>query len=393
MSSEGLMEIEELDEESTIAILKKMGIKDVDLSLPSQKKTKSKRAKLIDNESSTTASNTNEEIEEANLENVTAAPVNNRTYIIGASKDILQTLPPLSDAWKKLSDELDLAAPLVHALRALKFNAPTRIQADCIPPAIAHRADVVGAAETGSGKTLAFAIPVVQNALRSFPDFPPPSLNALVILPSRELAQQVAEVFKKLTMFATHLRTVTIVGGLSEEKQKRQLKQTPSFAIGTPGRLLALMKDFTEVQDESDSENQGGKILKRLSALSDLSGLRSLVLDESDRLIEAGHFKELDDILAEVYKQVLVTKSDRLQTFVFSATLSLAQRQGKSKKAMAIADGEADFVNGINNNKNKNKDGKQTTEDRVDELMRRVKLRERKLHVCSFRERFCFRNF
>ncbi|CAM6046951.1 unnamed protein product [Sphagnum compactum] len=195
--------------------------------------------------------------------------------------------------------ELRIHPLLLKALSALGFREPTPVQKACIPAAAHQGKDVIGAAETGSGKTLAFSIPILQRLLDEQDkvlrqtDYSGQSeeisgqvkkhsgagspLRALIITPTRELALQVCEHVRAAAKF-TSIKVVPIVGGMAAQKQQRLLKQQPHIVVGTPGRLWELMS--------------GGE-----SHLLELSLLSFFVLDEADRMVEKGHFQELQSII------------------------------------------------------------------------------------------------
>lgn len=178
---------------------------------------------------------------------------------------------------------------LVSALTALGIRTPTPVQNACIPPALASR-NVVGAAETGTGKTAAFALPILQ-ALA--PD--PRGLFAVVLTPTRELAFQIAQVFRALGAPAG-LRAEVLVGGVDELAQKTALARRPHVVIATPGRLALLIKGNAGVE-------------------MDLAKTRFLVVDEADRLLEEEYIADLATVLDAA------SAADR-QTLLFSATMT-----------------------------------------------------------------------
>ncbi|KAG5531095.1 hypothetical protein RHGRI_025898 [Rhododendron griersonianum] len=232
-------------------------------------------------------------------------------------------------------NELRLHPLLMESIFRLRFKTPTPIQKACIPPAAHQGKDVIGAAETGSGKTLAFGLPILQRLLEeqekdnnlvaekgeAVEKIAPRSLlRALIITPTRELALQVSNHLKEVAK-GTNTRVVPIVGGMSTEKQERLLQERPEIVVGTPGRLWELMS--------------GGEI-----HLIELHSLSFFVLDEADRMIENGHFRELQSIIDilpmtsgsdEGHPQntqncttVASFQRKKRQTFVFSATLALS---------------------------------------------------------------------
>ncbi|EKX44561.1 hypothetical protein GUITHDRAFT_109675 [Guillardia theta CCMP2712] len=170
---------------------------------------------------------------------------------------------------------------LVKALKEQGFEQPTAIQELVIPAAMAKRQDIFGAAETGSGKTLAFALPMLQRILDSHNfsgiDAKERKLAGLVLSPTRELAIQVRDHIVAAARF-TKIKVVAVVGGLSMQKQQRQLAMHPHIVVGTPGRLWEQMRLGNEY-------------------LRELNMLLCLVIDEADRMMETGHFQELENIL------------------------------------------------------------------------------------------------
>ena len=182
-------------------------------------------------------------------------------------------------AWRSLK----LLPDTLAALSSLKFSRPTPIQEATIPEILAGH-DVIGKASTGSGKTLAFGIPILEAFLerreslpRSKEDTKPPL--ALILSPTRELAHQLDKHLTALCSNGIFESPVvaTVTGGLAVQKQQRKLRHA-DVVIGTPGRLWEVI-----------SEGQG--IMKALKAI------KFLVVDEADRLLSEGHFKEVEEIL------------------------------------------------------------------------------------------------
>ncbi|MGH9662902.1 MAG: DEAD/DEAH box helicase, partial [Bryobacteraceae bacterium] len=182
--------------------------------------------------------------------------------------------------------ELSLSALLQRNLADLGFVKPTAVQAGAIPVALSGR-DVVATAQTGTGKTLAFVLPLLE-ALNSTPR--QPGVGALILSPTRELAMQSQETFTRLAA-GTGIRSAVVVGGLSEQAQLRAIRCGATVLIATPGRLA----DFLE---------------RKLIALS---GVRMLVLDEADRMLDMGFLPTIKRLLA-------ATPASR-QTLFFSATI------------------------------------------------------------------------
>src|SRR5690606_1034332 len=187
-------------------------------------------------------------------------------------------------------EDLSLAPALLAAVRDAGFTAPTTIQAQAIPLALAGR-DVLGCAQTGTGKTAAFALPIVQRLLAA----PPPDagtrpIRALVLSPTRELATQIGDAF---AAFGDRLgiRHAVVYGGVSDGPQRRALRRGADVLVATPGRLEDL--------------RQAGEI--------DLRRVRVAVLDEADRMLDRGFVAAVRRILA-------ATPRER-QTLLFSATM------------------------------------------------------------------------
>ena len=168
---------------------------------------------------------------------------------------------------------LGLAPALLRAVRDQGYHAPTAVQAAALPPALAGR-DLLALAQTGSGKTMAFALPLLQRLL----DAPPrPGPQALVLAPTRELAEQTAEVLRGLAAsLPRRLKIALAFGGVSINPQLMALRGGCDLMVATPGRLLDLL-DHNGLQ---------------------LAGVQCLVLDEADRLLGAGFADELQRVLA-----------------------------------------------------------------------------------------------
>lgn len=192
--------------------------------------------------------------------------------------------------WKRFNLEL----PLLQGLKAAGFDQPMPIQAAALDALLLQgKRDILGAAPTGSGKTLAFGLPLLNHIIKS----PRTAGAGLIIVPTRELAVQIEKHLKLVARFAK-IKIATVVGGLSQEKQNRQLKSNPDLIIATPGRLNELM-EFDQ-------------LVRGL-----VSRVKFLILDEADRMVQVGHFKELDDILSRILKH----SNEARQVLLFSATL------------------------------------------------------------------------
>lgn len=185
-------------------------------------------------------------------------------------------------------EDLKLCQELCDTAKKAGWKFPTRIQAATVPVVMANR-DAVGVAQTGSGKTGAFVLPLTDWLLRQAKA---PHFAVLVMVPTRELAHQVAAQFLMLGE-PIGLRVVTLVGGVDMVTQACELSQKPHVIVGTPGRI----KDHLQ--------NTKGFFLRKLKAL---------VLDEADRMLDMDYEKEIDAILEHL-------PTER-QTLLFSATLS-----------------------------------------------------------------------
>ncbi|KFB49192.1 AGAP009808-PA-like protein [Anopheles sinensis] len=183
-------------------------------------------------------------------------------------------------------EDLGLIDTLCQACRGLKWKAPSKIQREAIPLALAGK-DIIGLAETGSGKTGAFAIPILQALLDN-----PQRYFAIVLTPTRELAFQISEQFEALGA-TIGIKCCVIVGGMDLVTQAIQLARKPHIIIATPGRLVDHL------------ENTKGFNLK---------AVRYLVMDEADRILNM-------DFEVEVNKILKVIPRER-RTFLFSATMT-----------------------------------------------------------------------
>jgi len=201
--------------------------------------------------------------------------------------------------------EMGLNPALNTVLDTLNFTTPTPIQAQTIPAAVAGK-DILGSAQTGTGKTLAFTVPLIQHLLRA------PSDMALVMAPTRELAQQITTTVRQLAHKDRNLRSALLIGGDSFGKQVQQLRDA-RIIVGTPGRILDHLKRNTLKADR----------------------FRFLVLDETDRMFDMGFEQQIDRVIQHI-------PQDR-QTLMFSATLppaviKTASRYLQNPERVAIGD-------------------------------------------------------
>lgn len=190
---------------------------------------------------------------------------------------------------------LGLLEPLLRALAELDYQTPTPIQQQAIPAVLKGR-DLLAAAQTGTGKTAGFALPLLQRLVTDGPPVAPNAVRALILVPTRELAEQV---HASLRAYGQHLplRTLAAYGGVSINPQMMRLRKGVDVLVATPGRLLDLFRQ------NAVKFNQ----------------LQVLVLDEADRMLDLGFARELDELF--------VMLPQRRQTLLFSATFSEAVRQ------------------------------------------------------------------
>ena len=202
-------------------------------------------------------------------------------------------------------EDFNLRPELVQAINALGYTQPTPIQAGIIP-LMQSGHDVTGQAQTGTGKTAAFALPILDR-IEADQRLP----QALVVAPTRELALQVTEMIQTLGQFMD-VHVLTVYGGTSYTQQLNQLRRGVQVVVGTPGRILDLIKR--------------GRL--------DLTEVRTVVLDEADEMLSMGFVEDVEAILA-------ATPNER-QTTLFSATLpprirELARKFLQNPKTIAIA--------------------------------------------------------
>ena len=201
--------------------------------------------------------------------------------------------------------ELGLSAPVLQALNAIGYESPSPIQAATIP-ALLGGGDVLGQAQTGTGKTAAFALPILSRL-----DLQQREPQALVMVPTRELAIQVAEAFQKYAAGLRGFHVLPIYGGQSYVPQLAALKRGAHVVVGTPGRI-------------TDHLDRGTLTL---------AGIRHVVLDEADEMLAMGFVDAIEAILAKV-------PAER-QVALFSATMAppirrIAQRHLREPREITI---------------------------------------------------------
>src|SRR3989344_4215434 len=191
-------------------------------------------------------------------------------------------------------DELNLSSELLRTIQGIGLTTPTEIQEKSIPSVLKGN-DVIGESATGSGKTLVFGCGILENVT------PNKGLQALVLVPTRELAEQVKESLNELSQ-NKKLKVTAVYGGVSINPQMTALKRT-EIVVATPGRLFDHMKQRT----------------------IDLSKIKILVLDEADRMLDMGFIRDVEKIIQRCQKE--------RQTMFFSATIS-SEIQRLSNKYM-----------------------------------------------------------
>jgi len=192
-------------------------------------------------------------------------------------------------------DALPLIEPIKRALHEKKYTVPSPIQAKAIPHLLEGK-DLVGCAQTGTGKTAAFALPILQRLHGHGKSAGPGRVRSLILTPTRELANQIAESFEA---YGRHLslKYTVVFGGVGQNPQVSRLKHGVDILVATPGRLLDLMQ-------------QGHVSLDRVEIF---------VLDEADRMLDMGFIRDVRKIMEKLPK--------RRQSLLFSATMPDAIRE------------------------------------------------------------------
>lgn len=185
--------------------------------------------------------------------------------------------------------DFPLNAELKRRIKERGYSIPTEIQDKTIQHTLTGK-DLIGIAGTGTGKTGAFLIPLIDRLLTSSRDF-----DSLIITPTRELALQIEDEFKKLTK-GTKLTSTTLIGGTNMNKSLAALSRPSHVVIGTPGRMMDMA--------------QRGKL--------DFKKFPVLVLDEFDRMLDMGFIRDIERIIGQM--------TSRKQTLLFSATMPASQR-------------------------------------------------------------------
>jgi ATP-dependent RNA helicase RhlE len=206
--------------------------------------------------------------------------------------------------------ELNIIAPILQAIENEGYEVPSPIQEQAIP-ILCEGKDILGSAQTGTGKTLAFAVPILQGLYQQHMNpSVKPVIQALILAPTRELAEQIKESFRQYGK-NLRIRADVIYGGVSQKNQEIALRKGVDVLIATPGRLMDLM-------------NQN---------LVHLDHVKYLVLDEADRMLDMGFIKDVKKIVSYI--------PEERQTALFSATvpndiLSLANSLLKDPIRIAV---------------------------------------------------------
>ncbi len=205
-------------------------------------------------------------------------------------------------------EQLGISPELLRALKKIGFHTPTPIQSAVIPVLLSSVENIIAKAQTGTGKTAAFGLPVIQQI-----DTSDPSVQALILSPTRELALQIASDLEDFSRYVKKLNIAVVYGGSSIDTQIRKLQKGAQIVVGTPGRTLDLI-------------NRGNL---------DVRNIRFLVLDEADEMLNMGFKPELDAILANTPQ----TK----QNLLFSATMppairSIARKYFKNAREISVSD-------------------------------------------------------
>jgi ATP-dependent RNA helicase DeaD len=184
-------------------------------------------------------------------------------------------------------EEFGLHENIVKAIREINFITPTPIQKQVIPFLLSSHQDLVALAQTGTGKTAAFGLPILQQLSSQSNK----SIQCIILSPTRELCVQISKDLLNYSKYLQQINIVSVYGGASVENQIKEIRRGADIVVGTPGRVLDLVKR---------------KILK-------LQDIKWLVLDEADEMLNMGFKEDLD--------QILETTSKQRQTLLFSATM------------------------------------------------------------------------
>lgn len=186
----------------------------------------------------------------------------------------------------KTFGELGVSAEILHALEKKGVGLPTKVQEEAIPPLLAWK-DVIAKAPTGTGKTFAFGIPMIEHIDAGSED-----LQGLILAPTRELALQIGDELKGLLLEHKDIRITVVYGGTGMQAQIKSLEKHPHIVVATPGRLM---------------DHYNRKNLR-------LDKIKTVILDEADRMLDMGFFDDVTKILNKI--------KNRVNLGLFSATIS-----------------------------------------------------------------------
>ncbi|KAM3122190.1 ATP-dependent RNA helicase DBP9 [Candidozyma auris] len=202
-------------------------------------------------------------------------------------------------------DSLNLDPRIIQAVDHLGFKNPTLIQSSAIPLALEERRDIIAKASTGSGKTAAYMIPILQNLLAAEQE---KCVKSIVLVPTRELADQVAQFTEKLLVYSNQKVTVVnLSNNVSDQVLRSLLTNKPDILVATPGKLIQVLQ-----------ENVNSKLI-------DLSKTRHLVIDEVDLILSYGYMEDLEQL------ETFLPVKTNLQTFMMSATINDDLNELKSR--------------------------------------------------------------
>ena len=182
--------------------------------------------------------------------------------------------------------DLGLSDEILQALEKRGYGYPTKIQAEAIPPLLAWK-DVIAKAPTGTGKTFAFGIPLIEHI-----DAESDDLQGLILAPTRELALQIGDELRSLLTYYKNIRVAVVYGGQKIDTQIKSLKKNPQIVVATPGRLM---------------DHYRHRNLR-------LDKIHTVILDEADRMLDMGFFKDVTGILDKI--------KNKKHMGLFSATIS-----------------------------------------------------------------------
>ncbi|KEI75836.1 helicase [Clostridium botulinum B2 128] len=184
-------------------------------------------------------------------------------------------------------DTLNLNPKLVQGLKKLNINIPTEIQAEAIPLAMENK-DIIGQSETGTGKTLAYLLPIFEKITTEKRE-----MQAIILAPTHELAMQINNEIKNISSNSNmDVKSMAIIGEANIKRQIEKLKEKPHIIVGSPGRILELIKK------------------KKITAHT----VKTIVIDEGDKLLDKNNLK--------VVKEVIKTTLRERQLMLFSATIT-----------------------------------------------------------------------